>query len=347
MANDLLDFQKIISVIEEHRLKAYRNINEEHVAMCSEIGQILSIKLKTKQWGDKTIEILSDYIRSKNPTLKGFTKHGLYRMVKYYNEYCNNIIVATLSQQISWSNNVMILERCKTIEEKEFYIRMCIKNNYSARELNRQIRSNYFERYMLSGGKCLQSPTRTIDEDDIPNTRILDRLSLEFLDLPNNYTEKDLRKAIISNLKYFILEIGKDFCFIGEEYRVVIGGQDFYIDLLFYNRAYSCLVAFELKLGEFIPEYSSKMDFYLEALNRFEKKENENLSVGIILCSSKNDAVVEFSIARSPSLKFVSTYTTNLIDIKALRTKIIEYRCMFEKDNSKNNVVQKEVKDKA
>lgn len=239
--------------------------------------------------------------------------------------------MSTLLAQISWSNNIIILSGTSSIEEKEFYIRLCIKNNYSARELNRQIASGYFQRYMLSSDNALPSLEKAIDEDDIPNTRILDQYSLEFLDLPNNYSEKDLRKSIVSNLKEFILEIGKDFTFIGEEYRVQVGNEDFYIDLLFFNRAYSCLVAFELKIDKFRPEYISKMDLYLEALDRQEKRSNESPSIGVILCTSKNDAAVEFAMSRTTSPTLVSTYKTKLINKEALEKKLIEYRKLLEK----------------
>ena len=144
---------------------------------------------------------------------------------------------------------------------------------------------------MLSDGKANKSLAQTTGEEDYPNTRILDTYSLEFLDLPNYYSEKDLKKSIISNMKDFILEIGKDFTYVGEEYRVQVGNEDFYIDLLFYNRTLSCLVAFELKIGKFKPEYISKMDFYLEALDRQERKENENPSVGVILCANMKCAI--------------------------------------------------------
>lgn len=180
---------------------------------------------------------------------------------------------------------MLILQGTKTIEEKEFYIRLCIKNNYSKRELHRQIQSHYNERFWLSNGNALENLEPVVGEEDYPNTKLLYVYSLEFFDLPNNYKEKDLKSAITSNLKVFILEIGKDFSFVGKEYRIKVGGRDFYIDLLFYNRAYSCLVAFELKICEFEPEYLSKMNFYLEALDRQERKEGENPSVGIILCS--------------------------------------------------------------
>ena len=225
---------------------------------------------------------------------------------------------------------MLILRGTNTIEEKEFYIHLCIKNNYSYRELKRQIISHYYERYLLSNGNALESLEPVVGEEDCPNTKLLDVYSLEFLDLPNNYKEKNLKSAIMSNLKDFILEIGKDFSFVGQEYRIQVGGRDFYIDLLFYNRAYSCLVAFELKIGEFESEYLSKMNFYLEALDRQERKEGENPSVGIILCSSKNETIVEYAQARSNSPTAISTYETKLIDKKLLQKKLIEYQKTFD-----------------
>ena len=263
----------------------------------------------------------------------GFNRAGIYRMKQFYETYKDNEIVAPLVRQISWTHNVMILGATNSIEEKEFYIRMCIKNNYSKRELDRQISSGYFQRYMLSDGKSNQSLTQTTGEEDYPNTRILDTYSLEFLDLPNNYSEKDLKKSIISNMKDFILEIGKDFTYVGEEYRVQVGNEDFYIDLLFYNRTLSCLVAFELKIGKFKPEYVSKMDFYLEALDRQERKENENPSVGVILCANKDEQVVEYAMSRTMSPTMISQYTLKLIDKKLLEEKLKEIKDIVEENN--------------
>ena len=269
------------------------------------------------------------------PTMKGFNRAGIYRMKQFYETYKDNKIVAPLVRQISWTNNILILGATKTMEEKEFYIKMCIKNNYSKRELDRQIGSGYYQRYMLSDGKANESLAKVEGDEDYPNTRILDTYSLEFLDLPNQYSEKDLKKAIISNMKDFILEIGKDFTYVGEEYRVQVGNEDFYIDLLFYNRALSCLVAFELKIDKFRPEFISKMDFYLEALDRQEKKENENPSVGVILCASKDEQVVEYAISRSMSPTMVSQYTLKLIDKKILEGKLKEINDIVEENNNK------------
>jgi predicted nuclease of restriction endonuclease-like (RecB) superfamily len=290
----------------------------------------LSKKVASGGWGSKTIDNLVITIKTQYPSLKGFNRAGLYRMIQFYEAYRDNIIVSPLVTQLSWTNNLLILQGTKTIEEKEFYIRLCIKNNSSKRELNRQIQTHYYERYLLSNGNALESLEPVIGEEDGPNTKLLDTYSLEFLDLPNNYKEKDLKDAIISNLKNFILEIGKDFTFIEQEHRINVGGEDFYIDLLFYNRTYSCLVAFELKVDKFQPEFVSKMDFYLAALDKYEKKPNENPSVGIILCASKNDSVVELASSRSISPTAVATYSTQLIDTNALKEKLIEYQTLFE-----------------
>ena len=196
---------------------------------------------------------------------------------------------------------------------------LCAKNRYSKRELERQMDSAYYERYMLSAKKPLPE---TVPQ----NVRgsILDSYVLEFLDLPEQYSERNLKKAILENLKQFILEFGKNSCFIGEEYRIQVGGQDFYIDLLFYNRALSCLVPVELKIGKFKPEHIGQINFYLEALDRDVKKPSENPSVGVILCASKDDSVVEYALSRSLSATLVSDYTLSLPDKNLLRNKLQE-----------------------
>ena len=318
------EIKKIVNLIESHKQNAYRKINEELVSMYFEIGKYLSSRIKTEKWGSKIITKIAENLKDVYPGMKGFDRSSLYLMIQFYETYGENEIVGPLVRQISWTSNVIILKRTKSIEEKEFYIRLCIANNYSKRELDRQITSGYYQRYLLSNDT-------KIEKDTIKGPILLDCYSLEFLDLPQSFSEKDLGKAILKNLKTFILEIGKDFTFVGEEYRIQIGNRDYYIDLLFYNRAYSCLVAFELKLGEFEPEYLSKMNFYLEALDRNVKKRDENPSVGIILCSDKDETVVEYALSRNTSPTVVATYRTRLIDKKILENKIIQLRAALEK----------------
>lgn len=185
--------------------------------------------------------------------------------------------------------------------------------------MERQIESSYFERYILSQEKLLP-----IEVDSKIKNQFLDTYVLEFLDLPQKVSEKDFKQSILSNLKSFFLEIGKDFTFVGEEYKVQVGGSDFYIDLLFYHRELSCLVAFELKIGEFKPEYLGKMNFYLEALDQEYKKTHENPSVGIILCASKDDEIVKFALNRSLSPTLVADYTLKLPNAKLLQEKLRE-----------------------
>lgn len=318
-------------MIELRKNNAYRKVNEELIMLYWEIGKYVSEQISSNKWGSKTIENLAMYITEKYPALKGFNRAGIYRMKQFYETYYKYPeIVSTLLRQINWSSHVLILSKIKTMKAKKFYIELSIKEQYSTRELARQIQSSYYERYMISN-KAQLSQRRVINETEIPNTRFLDTYSFEFLNLPDGYSETDLRKSIIVNFKKFILEIGKSFSFIGEEYRIQVGGEDFYIDLLFYNRDLSCLVAFELKIGSFASEYVSKMDFYLEALDRQVKKENENPSVGIILCADRNEEVVKYSMSRTISPTLVSEYKIKLIDEKVLENKLKEIKNMWRR----------------
>ena len=310
------NFNKIIEFVENRKNNAYKKVNEELILLYLDVGKYLFDLQQDSNYGDKITTRAANFMKNNYPNIKGFTKRNIERMIQFYKIYKDDEIATPLVTQLSWTNNLLIISGSKTQEERHFYLKLAVKNSYSKRELNRQLQSLYFERYMLSDGNQLPSTIKTIDEDDYPNTRILDTYSLEFLNLPNEFSEGDLKKSIIENLKDFILEIGKDFTFIGDEYRVQVGNHDYFIDLLFYNRELSCLVAFELKLGEFIPEYIGKMNLYLEALDRDVRKENENPSVGIILCSSKDKDVVEYSMSKNMSQTKISEYKLKLIDKK-------------------------------
>lgn len=321
-----VNFKQIVELINNRKNNAYRKINEEMIQLYFEVGKYVNELKEKSTYGDKISEKVAEFLKNNYPELKGFTKRNIERMVQFYNTYKDDEIAIPLITQLSWTNNLLILSGTKNQEERHFYLKLVIKNNYTKRELDRQISSSYYERYLLSRGNALPTTKKTVDEDDYPNTRILDTYSLEFLDLPNEFSERDLKNAIIRNLKDFILEIGKDFTFIGDEYRVQVGKHDYFIDLLFYNRELSCLVAFELKLGEFKAEYLGKMNLYLEALDRDVRKEQENPSVGIILCSSKDNDVVEYSISKNMSKTMISEYKLKLIDKKLLESKLKEIK---------------------
>ena len=331
MSNDIvLHSNNIISMIEKAKQNTLSAVNSELISLYWNVGKYLSNESARSSWGDSFIDSLSDKILENYPEIKGFNRRGLYRMKQFYETYKDNAIVSPLVTQISWSNHLLILSGAKTIEEKEFYINLCIKEKYSKRELERQIDSAYFQRYLISEKKLepVQLEKRT-------KSHFMDTYILEFLDLPKNYTEKEFQKAIIHNLKDFILEIGKDFSFIGEEFRVQVANSDYFIDLLFYHRGLSCLVAFELKIDKFKPEYLGKMNFYLEALDRDYKKPNENPSIGVILCASKENEVVEYAMSRNISPTMISEYNLKLIDKKILEQKLREYKELLPDNSSK------------
>ncbi|MCC8139674.1 MAG: PDDEXK nuclease domain-containing protein [Lachnospiraceae bacterium] len=266
-------FQKVVAIIESARERAYRKVNEELILMYRDIGEYISKQSESAEYGDAFVQKLADFFAENYPDLKGFNRRGLYRMKQFYELYRDEEKVSTLLTQLSWSNHLKIMSACKTMDERIFYMNMCIKEKYSARELARQIDSGYYERYMLS-----QKPLPPAIEEAKKATGnvFLDNYVLDFLDVPDTVSEHDLQKSIIRNLKDFILEIGKDFTFIGEEYRVQVGKHDYFIDLLFYHRGLSCLAAFELKIGEFKPEYVGKMNLYLEALDpAFKNEQNK------------------------------------------------------------------------
>lgn len=319
MSNEVILAGDLIQIIGQSRQNALKKVNEELINMYWSVGKYLSIESSKTSFGDAYIDSIAREIQDAFPGIKGFNRRGLYRMKQFYETYRDNEFVTSLVTQISWTNHLLIMSGCKSDEEREFYIRLCIKENYSKRELERQLDSGYYERYMLSKEKLLPEPINGLKENPF-----LDSYVLEFLDLPSNFKETDLRKGLIKNMKDFILEVGKDFTFIDEEYKVQVGGEDYRVDLLFFHRGLQCLVAFELKIGKFKPEYISKMDFYLEALDRQNKKENENPSVGMILCASKNDEVIEYAMSRTLSPMMVAEYRLQLPDKRVLRKKLQE-----------------------
>ena len=312
-------FDPVLSIIENAKSRAMRAANAEMIQMYWDIGAYVSAKVRNSSWGKGIVEEFSAFLQRHYPSAKGFSPQNIWRMKQFYESYQDNEKLSPLVREISWSNNLLILSGCKTEEAREFYLRLCIRNNYSKRELERQIDSLLYERTMLSDVKNQQLIAQSTGLSSLRDSYVF-----EFLDLPQEHREKDLRMAIVGNLKEFILEFGKDFSFMGEEYRIQVGNTDFFIDLLFYNRSLSCLVAVELKVGKFRPEHIGQLNFYLEALDRDVKKPNENPSVGLILCASKDDTVVEYALSRSMSPTMVSDYTLQLPDKKVLQEKLRE-----------------------
>ena len=319
-------FTDIIQLIKQSRTNAIKAVNAELINLYWIIGEYISKKIEHSEWGDSVVTELANFIQVQEPAIKGFSDKNIWRMKQFFETYKDFPILSPLVREISWTNNLLIFSRCKTIEEMEFYLKYVKQENYSKRELDRQISSSLFERTIIGNSKL--SPLVRESNKDISNT-FKDSYVFEFLNLPEPHSESDLQRGLVRQMKNFILELGKDFLFIGEEYKLQVGNGDFYIDLLFYHRGLQCLVAFELKADKFKPDHLGQLNFYLEALDRDVKKPNENPSIGVLLCKDKDSEVVEYSLNRSLSPTMVSEYKTQLPDKKLLQQKLHE---LFEND---------------
>ena len=314
-------FADIIQLIKQSRSNAIRAVNTELISLYWNIGEYISKKIEQSEWGASVVTELSNYIQIYEPEIKGFSDKNIWRMKQFYETYKAFPKLSPLVREISWTNNLLIFSRCRTMEEMEFYLRLVKQENYSKRELDRQISASFFERTMMHNSKL--SPAVRESNNDFSNA-FKDSYVFEFLNLPDPHSESDLQRGLVRQMRNFILELGKDFLFIGEEYKLQVGNSDFYVDLLFYHRGLQCLVAFELKTDKFKPDHLGQLNFYLEALDRDIKKANENPSIGVLLCKDKDSEVVEYALSRSLSPTMVSEYKTQLPDKKILQQKLHE-----------------------
>jgi predicted nuclease of restriction endonuclease-like (RecB) superfamily len=320
-------FNDIIQLIKLSRNNAIRAVNAELINLYWKIGEYISKKLELSEWGESVVTELAKHIQQNEPDLKGFSDKNLWRMKQFYETYKDIPKLSTPLREISWSHNLAIFSRCKSTEEREFYLKLSKEENYSLRELDRQISASLFERRMIVTSKISTALRETYP--DITNT-FKDSYVFDFLNLPEPHSEKDLQRGLVRQMKDFILELGRDFLFIGEECKLQVGNSDFFIDLLFYHRGLQCLVAFELKADKFKPEHLGQLNFYLEALDRDVKRLNENPSIGVLLCKDKDSEVVEYALSRSLSPTMISEYRTQLPDKKLLQRKLHE---LFDNKN--------------
>ena len=316
------DFSEIVQLIEIARQKSYQAVNTALIELYWQVGAYISDKIAAAQWGDSVVKQLADYLALTQPNLKGFTRSNLFRMRQFYETYQQDEKVAPLVRQLSWSHNLIILSQSKRPEEREFYLTMAIQERWSKRELERQFKTALFERNVLTPVKV--SPLVTQNYPHALNV-FKDSYVVDFLGLPSDHSEADLHRGLLAQLKHFLLELGRDFCFIGSEYPLQVGKQDFALDLLFFHRGLNALVAIELKVGRFEPEYLGKLSFYQEALDRDHRKLHENPSIGVLLCASKDDEVVEYALSRSLSPALIAEYQTQLPDKKMLQAKLHEF----------------------
>jgi predicted nuclease of restriction endonuclease-like (RecB) superfamily len=313
-------FNELLQLIVKTRQNVFSQANTALIELYWLIGKTISHKVQSDGWGKGVVKELAGYIAQQAPEVKGFSDKNLWRMKQFYETYQDEKLSALL-RELPWTHNTLIFSRCKTTEERAFYLHLCIKEHYSSREIERQIDAAQFERSQI-GNQKLPAVLRE-SHPSIGNT-FKDSYVLEFLGLPTTHSENHLQKALVHHMKQFILELGKDFIFIGEEYPLQVGNQDFFIDLLFYHRGLTALVAFELKIGKFSPEHLGQLNFYLEALDRDIKKPHENPSIGVLLCHDKDDEVVEYALSRHLSPTLVAQYQLQLPDKKLIQAKLHE-----------------------
>ena len=363
------EFTEVVNIIVQHRSKASRTINEQSLLCAWYVGGYVSKKLKREEWGSKVVSQLSEYIRSKRPDIKGFSKRNLYNMVMFYDEYSSETFAATIRKYMTdkfvqsetaqigleqenaiivqsgtaqfvqsqtgqmpniltlttLTNHIEILCRCKSVEERLFYILYAHKEQLLVRELQRCI-SNQTCSALLSDKTNLSKGLL----ETYPNSPMMfkDTYFVDFLNLPKKHSESKLKHGLIEHMKQFILELGKDFIFMDQEYRLNVGASSFKADLLFFHRGLQALVAVELKKTKFHPRDLGQLEFYLEALDRDVKRSNENPSIGIILCPDADKVVVEYAMSRSMSPTMIAEYKRILIPQEQMQQQFREF-CQF------------------
>jgi len=246
------DFDEVLALIDAARARAFAAVNTTLIDLYWTIGEHISRKIADEDWGKGTVEALADHIQRRQPGRSGFSTSNLWRMRQFFETYRDQPKLAPLVRELSWTHNLLILGKCKRNEEREFYLRVCLRERWGKRELERQIAGALFERTVLSPAK-LAPAVRELHPEAADVFK--DTYLVEFLELPPVHSEADLHRGLVEKLKQFLIELGRDFCFAGSQYPLQVGGRDFALDLLFFNRALNCLVAVELKIDEFQPEH--------------------------------------------------------------------------------------------
>ena len=366
-------FGEVIDIILQHKSRASRAVNNELLFTAWHVGSYVSAKLKSEEWGSKVVTQLSEYIRSRRPDIKGYSRRSIYNMVMFYDEYSSESFSATVEKYLNsefvqpktaqieaslpkqgeavivqprtaqfvptasvqmpkilelttLTNHTEILCRCKNNEERMFYILYANKEHLVKRELQRCISNQTYT--ALLGSKNNMSKGLL---NAYPNAPIMfkDTLFVDFLNLPKTHSESKLKKSLVEHMKQFILELGKDFIFMDQEYRLNIGASTFKADLLFFHRGLQALVAVELKKTKFHPRDLGQLEFYLEALDRDVKRSNENPSIGIILCPEADRVVVEYAMSRSMSPTMIAEYKRILIPQERMQQQLNEFCNLF------------------
>ena len=318
------DYPGLLTEIKERirsaQYEALKAVNKELVGLYWDIGRMIVERQDVEGWGKAVVEQLAADLRTEFPAVSGFSASNLWRMKAFFEAYTGLEKLAPLVREIGWSHNLAILERCKEALEREFYIRMTRKFGWSKNVLIHQIDNQSFEKSLLGQTNFDQALTPELRAQ--AKLAVKDEYTFDFLELGEEHSERELERALIARIEDFLRAMGGMFAFMGSQYRLEVDGKEFFIDLLLFHRRLRCLVAIELKVGEFLPEFVGKMQFYLTALDRQVRQEDENPSIGIILCKEKNRTIVEYALHDARKPIGVTTYEITKTLPKALKGQL-------------------------
>ena len=297
---------EIRNKIKDSQYEAMKAVNTALISLYWGIGKEIYNQQQENGWGKSIVEVLAQEIKKDFPDVQGFSARNLWNMRNFYIEYKDNEFLQPLVAEISWTKNIIIMEKCKNSLEREFYIKMTKKYGWTKNVLINHIENKSYEKYLLNQTNF----DETIPDKYVKQAKLAvkDEYIFDFMEMNEQHSEKDLESNLVNHIKSFLEEMGGNFAFMGNQYRINVGGEDFYIDLLLYHRSLRSLVAIELKIGEFKPEFVGQLQFYLTALDKQVKLEDENPPIGIIICKSKNRTVVEYALNDTDKPIGVATY---------------------------------------
>ena len=292
--------------IRSAQCEALKAVNKELITLYWDIGRMIANRQKGDTWGKSVVDLLAKDLQKEFSGMSGFSSSGLWRMRNFYLTYHRQANLAPLVREIGWSHNVLIFEKCRDSLEREFYIRMTRRMGWSKNVLIHQIENKSYEKtlaHQTNFSKTLPKPVQ-----GQAKLAVKDEYAFDFLGLGEDHAEMELERALMAKMNRFLIEMGGAFAFLGNQYRMEVGGKEFFIDLLLYHRRLKCMVAVELKVGDFQPEFAGKMQFYLAALDDLARMKGENPSIGIILCKNKNRTIVEYALRESKKPIGVAKY---------------------------------------
>lgn len=299
----LMEVQQRIRAAQYDALKA---VNREMINLYWDIGKMIVSRQQNVNWGKSVVEELAKDLQAEFPGISGFSNRNIWRMRDFYLTYHSQEILPPMVAEIGWTHNIVILEKCKDDLEREFYIKMTRKFGWTKNVLVHQIENQTYQKTLLNQTNFDQTvPTEIRNQLKLA---VKDEYTFDFLELADEHSERQLEQAILTRVEPFLQEMGGLFAFIGSQYRLEVDDEEYFIDILLYHRRLKCLVAIELKIGKFLPEYVGKMQFYLSVLDNTVKLPDENPSIGIILCKSKQRTIVEYALKDSNKPIGVSTY---------------------------------------